>query len=46
LAVGFGLRSMTLDAQLSYFATPPGVIYLATLFMFAIMPLVAFLRKR
>lgn len=39
LAVGFGLRGMTLNDQAAYFATPPGYIYLATLVIFAIMPL-------
>lgn len=39
LAVGFGLRGMTLADQFAYFATPAGMIYLATLFIFALMPL-------
>jgi hypothetical protein len=40
LAVGFGFRGMTLPDQLAYFVTPAGMIYLATLFIFALMPLV------
>ncbi len=39
LAVGFGLRGMTLRDQIAYFATPPGYIYVVTLIIFAIMPL-------
>ena len=39
LAVGFGLRGMTLTDQLTYFATPAGAIYAFTLVVFAIMPL-------
>lgn len=44
LAVGFGLRGMTLSDQLAYFATPPGLIYAATLVLFAAMPLIVALR--
>ncbi|MFN3464583.1 MAG: hypothetical protein ACK4X1_10975 [Terricaulis sp.] len=40
LAVGFGLRGMTLRDQLAHFATPAGMIYAATLIIFALMPLV------
>ncbi len=39
LAVGFGLRSMTLAEQWAYFATPPGFIYAFSLVLFALMPL-------
>jgi hypothetical protein len=39
LAVGFGLRGMTLSEQLAYFATPPGYIYAVSLVAFALMPL-------
>lgn len=46
LAVGFGLRGMTLADQLAYFSTPPGLIYAASLVMFAAMPLVRFLARR
>lgn len=38
LAVGFGLRGMTLQDQLVYFATPAGGIYALTLVTFALMP--------
>lgn len=41
LAVGFGLRGMTLSEQVAYFTTPPGLIYLATLIVFTTMPLIA-----
>jgi len=44
LAVGFGLRGMTLGDQIAYFATPPGLIYIATLIVFAVMPLIAALQ--
>jgi hypothetical protein len=40
LAVGFGLRGMTLRDQLAHFATPAGMIYAATLVVFALMPVV------
>lgn len=44
LAVGFGLRGMTLGDQLAYFATPPGYIYMATLIVFALAPLLIHIR--
>lgn len=44
LAVGFGLRGMTLSDQLAYFVTPPGFIYAAILFLFAVMPLIGTLQ--
>ena len=40
LAVGSGLRGMTLNEQLALFATPPGWIYLFDLAAFALAPLV------
>lgn len=40
LAVGFGLRGMTLSDQLAHFATPAGMIYAVTLVIFALMPLI------
>jgi hypothetical protein len=40
LAVGFGLRGMTLADQLAHFATPAGAIYAVTLIVFALMPLI------
>ena len=40
LAVGFGLRGMTFSDQLAHFATSAGVIYAATLIIFALMPLI------
>ncbi len=40
LAVGFGLRGMTLNEQLALFATPPGWIYLFDLAAFTLAPLV------
>lgn len=40
LAVGFGLRAMTLADQAAYFTTPAGMIYAVTLVIFALMPLV------
>jgi len=40
LAVGFGLRGMTLADQFAYIATPAGAIYAVTLVIFAVMPLV------
>jgi len=40
LAVGFGLREMTFADQLAYFGTPAGMIYIATLAVFAAMPLI------
>lgn len=39
VAVGFGLRGMTLNDQVAYFGSPPGYIYAATLIVFALMPL-------
>ena len=44
LAVGFGLRGMTFADQLAYFATPAGLIYIATLIVFAAMPLIVALQ--
>ena len=44
LAVGFGLRGMTLQDQLANFSSPPGWIYAFTLIAFAVAPLVAYLR--
>lgn len=38
LAVGFGLRGMTLNEQVAYFTTPPGYVYAASLIMFALAP--------
>ena len=46
LAVGFGLRGMTLSDQLAHFVTPAGVIYAATLVIFALMPLICMPRAR
>lgn len=46
LAVGFGLRGMTLQDQLAHFATPPGWIYAFTLCVFVVAPLVAYFRTR
>lgn len=46
LAVGFGLRGMTLADQLAYFATPAGMIYAATLAIFALVPFVTYWRAR
>jgi hypothetical protein len=46
LAVGFGLRGMTFDAQLRYFETPPGWIYAFCLVVFAFMPMIAYWRRR
>ncbi|WP_395646928.1 hypothetical protein [Terricaulis sp.] len=46
LAVGFGLRGMTLQEQLANFTTPPGWIYAFTLIVFAFAPLVAYFRAR
>lgn len=46
LAVGFGLRAMTINQQLAYFATPPGWIYAFTLIVFALAPLAAHLRSK
>lgn len=45
LAVGFGLRGMTLSEQLALFATPPGYIYAVTLIAFALAPWVAWVRR-
>ncbi len=39
LAVGFGFRGMTAADQLAYFMTPAGLVYVATLVVFAAMPL-------
>ncbi|UPT64677.1 MAG: hypothetical protein M0D54_09320 [Hyphomonadaceae bacterium JAD_PAG50586_4] len=44
LAVGFGLRGMNLSDQIAYFATLPGIIYIAILIIFATMPLMAALQ--
>lgn len=44
LAVGFGLRGMTLNDQLAFFATPPGYIYAADLVLFAVAPIL--MRRR
>lgn len=38
LAVGFGLRGMTLNEQWAYFLTPPGYVYGACLVLFVLMP--------
>ena len=46
LAVGFGLRGMTFDSQLRYFATPPGWIYAFCLIVFALMPVIAYARRK
>ncbi len=46
LAVGFGLRGMTFDAQLQYFQTPPGWIYAFCLIVFALMPVIAYWRRK
>lgn len=40
LAVGFGLRGMTLADQLAYFTTPAGAVYAFTLVVFALMPVI------
>ncbi|MBL8545964.1 MAG: hypothetical protein JNL81_05835 [Hyphomonadaceae bacterium] len=45
LAVGFGLRGMTLNDQLAFFATPPGYIYAANLIIFAVAPLLVRRRR-
>ena len=45
LAVGFGLRGVTLQEQLAYFGTLPGYIYLVMLVLFALMPLVIYARS-
>jgi uncharacterized membrane protein YbaN (DUF454 family) len=44
LAVGFGLRGMTLSDQLAFFATPPGYVYAVNLIIFAAAPI--FARRR
>jgi hypothetical protein len=46
LAVGFGLRAMTLNEQLNFFMTPPGYIYAFNLLAFAFAPLMARARPR
>ncbi len=46
LAVGFGLRGMTLADQLAYFGSPPGVVYGVSLVVFALMPLIGMLSRR
>ncbi len=46
VAVGFGLRGMTLSEQRAEFATPAGVIYATTLVAFALMPLIRMRRRR
>ena len=45
LAVGFGLRGMTLSDQIAYFATPPGLIDALSLAVFAVMPLAVYVRR-
>lgn len=45
LAVGFGLRGMTLQTQLDNFTTPPGWIYGFMLLVFALAPFIAYLRR-
>ena len=40
LAVGFGLRGMTLSDQFAHFGTPAGMVYAGTLIIFALMPLI------
>lgn len=40
LAVGFGLRGMTLAEQWALFGTPAGAIYAVSLALFALMPLI------
>ncbi len=47
VAVGFGLRGLVLQAQLAYFATPAGWLYVISLALFALMPaLVSWRRTR
>lgn len=46
LAVGFGLRGMTLADQLAYLGSPPGVVYGVSLVVFALMPLIGMLSRR
>lgn len=46
LAVGFGLRGMTLSEQAAYFASPPGYVYAARLILFALMPLWTWFRRQ
>jgi hypothetical protein len=46
LAVGFGLRGMTLTGLFTYFATPAGWAYGAALICFALMPLVVHSRSQ
>jgi hypothetical protein len=46
LAVGFGLRGMTLNDQLSFFTTPPGFIYAASLMLFALAPMLTRLNRK
>lgn len=45
LAVGFGLRGMTFADQVAYFLSPPGAIYIITLIVFTLMPLLRAPRK-
>ena len=45
LAVGFGLRGVTLQEQLAYFRTLPGYIYIIMLVLFALMPLLVYARS-
>jgi hypothetical protein len=40
IAVGVGLRGLTLSAQFAQFATPQGVVYAAALVAFAAMPVI------
>ena len=44
LAVGFGLRGMTLSDQLAFFATPAGYVYAVNLIIFTAAP--SFARRR
>jgi hypothetical protein len=46
LAVGFGLRGMTLQQQWAYFATPAGWLYVFNLIAFAFMPVLTMRRTR
>jgi hypothetical protein len=46
LAVGLGLRGMTLTGLFTYFATPAGWVYGAALICFAFMPLMVHLRSQ
>lgn len=46
LAVGMGLRGMTLRDELAYFASPPGFVYVAALIVFMLMPAFVGLQQR